>query len=185
MAHGIVLLRGVNVGGSKPVPMADFSALLRQSGCRSATTLLNSGNAVVQIERRQLRTLPACITAALRDRFGFEVPVIVKSLTEFDTIVARNRLVRAATEHSRLLVALAQDNRALAGLRALRALLAEGEEFLLGDCAAYLYCAQGSARSRAAAALLGRFGASLTTRNWRTVLRLHALAHHHSAARPA
>jgi uncharacterized protein (DUF1697 family) len=177
MAHCIVLLRGVNVGGAKPVPMADFSAVLRQAGCRAATTLLNSGNAVAELAGRQPRLLHATIAAGLRERFGFEVPVIVKSLREFDGIVARNRLVPAVEDHGRLLVAFAQDDGALANLKALRALLARDEEFLLCECAAYLYCPNGSAKSRAGAALLGRLGAGLTTRNWRTVLKLQALAH--------
>ena len=107
--------------------------------------------------------------------------MIVKSLPEFDTIVARNRLVPAVEEHRRLLVAFAQDDRALANLKALRALLATEEEFLLCDCAAFLYCPGGSLRSRAGAALRGRLGAGFTTRNWGTVLKLHALPHRGAA----
>ncbi|HTT43799.1 MAG TPA: DUF1697 domain-containing protein [Steroidobacteraceae bacterium] len=160
---------------------ADFKALLLQSGCRIATTLLNRGNAVAESTARWPRALAAAIAAALRSRFGFEVPVIVKSLPEFDTIVARKRLVPAVEEHRRLLVAFAQDDRALANLKALRAVLATEEEFLLYDCAAFLYCPGGSLRSRAGAALRGRLGAGFTTRNWRTVLKLHALAHRGAA----
>ena len=42
----IALLRGVNVGGAKRVPMADWRALLAELGYTRVATLLNSGNAV-------------------------------------------------------------------------------------------------------------------------------------------
>ena len=42
----IVLLRGVNVGKAKRVPMAEFRKLLEGLGYTNVATLLNSGNAV-------------------------------------------------------------------------------------------------------------------------------------------
>ena len=49
------------------------------------------------------------------------------------------------------------------------------ERFAIGDNAAYLHCAGGILESRAGAALLGKAGQALTTRNWATVLKLCAL----------
>jgi len=48
----VVLLRGVNVGGAKRVPMAQFRALLSDLGYGGVGTLLNSGNAVFSAASR-------------------------------------------------------------------------------------------------------------------------------------
>ena len=48
------------------------------------------------------------------------------------------------------------------------------EQFAIGKHAAYLFCGAGILESQAGKALLSN--ASLTTRNWATVLKLQALA---------
>jgi uncharacterized protein (DUF1697 family) len=53
---------------------------------------------------------------------------------------------------------------------------AKPEQFAAGKSAAYLLCAAGILESKAGAAFLGKAGKSATTRNWATVLKLHALA---------
>lgn len=172
----IILLRGVNVGKAKRVPMAAFKTLLLELGCTSATTLLNSGNAVVQAPRQASSTLAKKVAAAIEGRFGFAVPVVVKSARELDDVIAGNALAADAADPSRLLVAFAQDATTLAGLRPLADLVVPPERFLLGDQAAYLHCANGILESKAGDALLGKMGQAVTSRNWATVLKLQALA---------
>lgn len=46
MPKFVALLRGVNVGGAKRVPMAQLRTLLSDLGYTQVATLLNSGNAV-------------------------------------------------------------------------------------------------------------------------------------------
>lgn len=171
----VVLLRGVNVGKAKRVPMADFRQVLLDLGCTRATTLLNSGNAVVHHPRIASPSLAARIAAALAARFGFEVPVIVKSDAEFGQVVAGNGLEVAAPDRSSLLVALAQRPEPLAALASLSTLVAPPERLHIGGHAAYLHCAAGILQSQAATALLGPRGRAITTRNWATVLKLQAL----------
>jgi uncharacterized protein (DUF1697 family) len=48
MPKFVALLRGINVGKAKRVPMADLRALLIGLGHTHVATLLNSGNAVFQ-----------------------------------------------------------------------------------------------------------------------------------------
>jgi uncharacterized protein (DUF1697 family) len=180
----VVLLRGVNVGKAKRVPMADFRQLLLGLGCTRATTLLNSGNAVVQHPRVASPTLAGLIAAALAARFGFEVPVIVKSGTEFGQVVAGNGLQVAAPDHARLLVALGQRPESLDALSALAPVVAPPERLQIGEHAAYLHCADGILQSQAATALLGPRGRAITTRNWATVLKLQALVDAGADGRP-
>ena len=100
----------------------------------------------------------------------------MKSTPELSAIVAGNPLRFTASDHSRLLVAFVQEAAHLASLRGLASLVVPPEQFTVGSHGAYLLCAAGLLESKAAAALLGKAGQAATTRNWATVLKLHALA---------
>lgn len=176
MPRFIALLRGVNVGKAKRVPMAELRALLLGLGCTEVSTLLNSGNAVFSAAGTSGATHAARIAAAIAGQLGVEVPVIVKSARELAAVVGENTIDGPAVDPSRLLVALAPNAEALAGLAALAPLVRPPERFVIGCHAAYLYCAHGILESKAGEALLGKLGKSVTTRNWATMQKLHALA---------
>ena len=172
----IALLRGVNVGRAKRVPMAEWRAVLSGLGYRDVATLLNSGNAVFRAPRGTPAKHSADITAAISAQLKKEVPVIVKLASELAAIISENSIKAGAEEHPRLLVAFVQDTRTLSSLAAIKSLVVPPEQFALGRNAAYLLCHAGVLKSKAAAALLGKVGKSVTTRNWATVLKLQALA---------
>ncbi len=171
-----ILLRGINVGEAKRVPMAELRALLAGLGYTGVATVLNSGNAVFQAAQGTPAQHATAIAAAISAKLGFEVPVIVKSAKELAAIVSENPLAAKAADPSRLLVAFTQDTKALSGLAAIGSLLIPPEQFELGKHAAYLHCVGGILQSTAGKALLGKAGRSATTRNWATVLKLQALA---------
>ncbi|MBK8287131.1 MAG: DUF1697 domain-containing protein [Ahniella sp.] len=172
----VALLRGINVGKAKRVPMAELRALLSELGYSKVSTLLNSGNAVFNADMGTSAKLAHDISKAISSRLNIEVPVIVKSAQELTDIVAGNSLTFEEQDFSRLMVAFAQDPGTLAGLVAIEPLVVAPEQFLIGRNAAYLHCASGILESKAAAAMLGKIGKEVTTRNWATVLKLMALA---------
>jgi uncharacterized protein (DUF1697 family) len=173
----VALLRGVNVGKAKRVPMANLRLLLSGLGYTGVATLLNSGNAVFRAARGSPAKHAADIAAAITRKLRVEVPVVVKSAGELATIVSENPLAKAAPDPSRLLVAFVQDAKALSGLAGIEALVKPPEKFKMGKNAAYLLCTSGILKSKAGEALLDKAGKAATPRNWATVLKLHALAH--------
>lgn len=175
MPRFAVLLRGVNVGKGNRVPMAEFRALLEGLGFTEVKTLLNSGNAVFHSAGRSAAAHSRRISTALVERLGVEVPVIVKTAADFQAVVAENTLSPAAEQHSRFLVAFAQEQGAINALATLRPLVKAPERFLIGTHAAYLDCARGILESAVGAALLGKAGRAVTTRNWATTLKLEKL----------
>jgi uncharacterized protein (DUF1697 family) len=175
MTRFVALLRGVNVGRGKRVPMADFRQLLASLGYSGIQTLLNSGNAIFESTGRSTNTHATRIQAGIAEALNIEVTVIVKSSKEMAAIEAENRLATIATDPARLLVAFTGDAKALKGLAAVSPLVRAPEQFLLGEHALYLWCPNGILESRAAEALLGKLGRVATTRNWATVAKLSAL----------
>ncbi len=175
MPKFVVLLRGVNVGKAKRVPMADFRAMLEGLGYTEVSTLLNSGNAVFSAAKGTAAKHAAGIAAALKQQMQVEVPVIVKTAKEMAAIVAENAIKVDADLHARLLVAFTQESEALAKLAGIEPLLHPDERFAIGSHAAYLFCAVGILESKAGEAMLGKIGRGATTRNWATTLKLLAL----------
>src|SRR5262245_58118250 len=83
----VVLLRGVNVGGNKLVPMQRLRALAEKLGCTGVATYIQSGNVVLKSALAEPR-LESALEAALESAFGFAVPVIVRSLAEWKRYAA-------------------------------------------------------------------------------------------------
>lgn len=175
MPDFVVLLRGVNVGKSNTLPMANFRAMLEGMGCGNVQTVLNSGNAVFSCAGGRPAKLAADIGAAIEERFGIVTPVVVTTAAEFALIANNNPIVPSAEQQSQFLVAFAMSPAKLAELAVVRALLGPGERFVVTPHAAYLHCVGGLLASRAGAALLGAAGKGITTRNWATTLKLLAL----------
>lgn len=172
MPRFITLLRGVNVGKGKRVPMAEFKAMLAGLGHTDVSTLLNSGNAVFTSTRRSTSAHAAAIAAALEKTMGVATPVIVKSGTEWSAIRRASPVDVPEADHSKYLVAVAADVDALRGLEPLAALAEGSERFVVTPVAAFLHCPDGILQSRVGEALLGKAGRDVTTRNWATVLKL-------------
>ncbi len=174
MPKFVALLRGINVGKAKRIPMAELRALLSALGYTGVATLLNSGNAVFQSQSGTPSQLATDIAAGIFARLHIQVPVVVVSASELETIVSENPIRVPDDEHPQVLVAFVQDSKTLSRLVSIASLVAPPEQFSVGRNAAYLLCAAGILESKAGKALLGLSGA-VTTRNWATVLKLQAL----------
>ncbi len=72
------LLRGINVGGARKLPMAELRALLEELGHGAVRTHLQSGQAVFTSGHGDEDALAAELTRAIEKRFGFGVDVIVR-----------------------------------------------------------------------------------------------------------
>lgn len=81
----IALLRGINVGGHKKVPMAELRDVLTKAGLQKVQTYIQSGNVVFQ-STEKTKELEDKIQNAILAYFGFEVSVIVKTRSELQTI---------------------------------------------------------------------------------------------------
>jgi uncharacterized protein (DUF1697 family) len=162
----------VNVGKGNKVPMAEFRLMLENFGYSGVKSVLNSGNAVFTATGRDAIKHARKIAGGVEKRFNVITPVIVKSAIEFDAIVDGNPVIPADSDHSRFLVAFSMEPEAIRDLEKLKPLMLRSERFIVTEHAAYIYCAEGILESKIAAAMLGKSGRHVTTRNWATILRL-------------
>ena len=176
MTQFVALLRGVNVGKAKRVAMADFRLILEGLGFEGVVTLQNSGNAVFRADKGTSTQHAVSLAEAMLRELNIDVPVIVKSAKELSTAILENPIEEVdADRHSKLLIAFAQERKDLSCLSSIEVLVIAPEQFSIGKNAAYLFCPNGILKSKAGAAILGKMGDGVTTRNLATVLKLEQL----------
>ena len=83
----VALLRGINVGGSNKVSMAELKAVFENAGMASARTYINSGNVIFSSRLRARTKLVATLEAAIADHFGFEIRVVVRDIERMTALV--------------------------------------------------------------------------------------------------
>jgi uncharacterized protein (DUF1697 family) len=82
MEKYIALLRGINVGGNRPVPMSALKALFEENGFADVSTYIQSGNVIFSGEPGREDAIREACAAMIEARFGFRVPVAVISAAE-------------------------------------------------------------------------------------------------------
>jgi len=86
MTTYIILLRGINVGGHKKVPMAELREVLTKSGLENVKTYIQSGNVVCDYKKIDNSELEVIIKNAIAAHFDFEVPVFVRTPLQLKAI---------------------------------------------------------------------------------------------------
>jgi uncharacterized protein (DUF1697 family) len=142
----IALIRGINVGRAKWISMAKLRSLFVALGYQNVRTLLNSGNVLFRCARPNTGKMSITIQNAIAATCGFTAPVMVVTAADLAAIIRDNPLLDLAVDPARHLVAFA----------------------------AYLWCADGLIDSKLSRIFARRAGATVTPRNWATVLKLLA-----------
>lgn len=81
----VALLRGVNIGGRRPVPRAEFAAVLNELGASEVQIYINSGNAVFTHDDALTSSQ---LQQALEAHFPFDVSTLVLPAQQVQDIAA-------------------------------------------------------------------------------------------------
>lgn len=173
----VALLRGINVGGNKKVPMADLRAMTAKLGFEDPKTLLQSGNLVFDAKSQATAKLEQVLEGATKRTIGVDCAYLVRTGAEWAAIVAANPYAKHAMENpAYTVVTFCREAPDAAALKALR-LDAHGEEdFKAIGRELYLWYPNGQGQSKLAEALgRNRLGTICTARNWNTVQKISAI----------
>ena len=83
----ISLLRAINVSGQNQIRMPELKSVYESLGLQQVTPYLQSGNVVFVGETMDDAVLQTKIEAAILSHWGFIVPVLIRSLQEFQQLV--------------------------------------------------------------------------------------------------
>jgi uncharacterized protein (DUF1697 family) len=170
MGGFVALLRGINVGGHRKVPMAELRAVAEGLGLTRVRTYVASGNLVFE-SNEQGPALERALEAAIAERFGFDVDVIVRSAAEWCALHGGNPFPEeSATDPAKVMMTIGKQPATDAAVAALRARASANERVERAGEALWLWFGDGAGRSKLAAAPAGK--EIWTTRNWRTVATL-------------
>jgi len=98
----VALMRGINVGSTRKLPMADLRALSVKIGLQRPETYIQSGNLIVDadIAADEVRGL---LEKAIAKRFGLRVDVIVRRASQWNRYVAANPFANDAAMVAKML----------------------------------------------------------------------------------
>lgn len=173
----IALLRGINLGGKNPLPMAALVELCTEIGCTDVRTYIQSGNVLFRPPARGRATIDRRLAAAIAERFALEVPVVLRRADELDAVLDDNPFVARGVDPEQLHVAFLRDVPDEARIATLDPRRSPGDAFVVVGRDVHLWLPNGVARSKLTNAYLdARLATVSTIRNLRTVAKLRALA---------
>jgi uncharacterized protein (DUF1697 family) len=180
MATLIALIRGINVGTAKRVPMKDLREKLSDLGYDDVRTLLQSGNAIFATDDAPT-TAAGRIEQLLVEEFGVPARVLVRTRKQVLAAVAADPLTDIATDGSKHFLGFLESKPS-------KKMLAEIDELAddertspdlarVIDDHVYLWCPNGISNATFAKANWDRkLGTAVTMRNWNTVTKLIKLS---------
>lgn len=176
MPRHVALLRGINVGGHKRVPMPRLRELLSEAGYDGVQTLVQSGN-VVLTSRAGSERLRGELERLIEAEFGFPVQIVMRTRDELAEVIARNPLDGVASEPKHYQVTFLSGEPDPAAARKLAEADFGAERCVVSGREIYAWYPEGMQRSGLARSLAdAKLGVTATARNWNTVTKLLELA---------
>ncbi|RKR74545.1 DUF1697 domain-containing protein [Frondihabitans australicus] len=172
MADYVALLRGINVGQAKRVPMAVLRETYGKLGLRDVATLLNSGNAVFAADAEPD---PAALRAAVLEATGVDSETIVVSAERFREIAAANPLGADDRTPTRVIVAFAATPLSPEEVEVPAVLDDEPEEMVVTPGAIYQWIPDGVLSTKVPLSFWRTLGTTVTARNQQTVAKIVAV----------
>jgi uncharacterized protein (DUF1697 family) len=177
MTMHIALLRAVNVGGRRPIIMAELRDLLTELGFVDVRSLLQTGNLVFRSSALKDSDLERLMEEAAK-RLDLHTDFFVRTAAEWKAIVSNNPFRdEAKRDAAHLVVMFLKQAPNAKDVEALRAATTGPEVVSVDGRQAYIMYSAGIGRSRLTNTLVEKkFRTRGTARNWNTILKLAALA---------
>ena len=196
----IALFRGINVGGSHLVKMADLKQLMEENTFDPATGTITVDPIRVEAFRSNLAyytevfsagnsdyAIPAGavsdparlakkIAGAIAKLRGFEPRVLVLTGAELERAAAANPFPEAAREPKSVHLFFLAARPAKPDLKAIEEIKAKTERFALKGSVFYMHTPAGLGKSKLAVRVERLLGVDATARNWSTVTALLEIA---------
>ena len=170
----VALLRGINVGGNRKVPMPKLIEIVKNAGFTEVQTYINSGNLVFEVKKIKPELVALKLEKVIENEFKFKVDVIVRTKAQWKKYSVCSPFPAAESIRPNMLhLGLAKNplNENIA--QSLDEKARNGEKIkVIGD-AIWIDFAKSVGNSKLSPVALDKAaGSSVTMRNWNTVLKL-------------
>jgi len=173
----IVLLRGINVSGHKPVKMDSLSKMMQDLNFKKVKTYIQSGNVVFETDEENTYKLEKRISDRILKIFGFVVPVLVLDLDEMLEINKNNPFIQKRKEDtSKLYVTFLSAAPSPSVVAEINKINYKPDEFVFKGRAVYLFCPGSYGNTKLNNNFFeNKLKLPATTRNWKTIGALISL----------
>ncbi|WP_155204350.1 DUF1697 domain-containing protein [Xanthovirga aplysinae] len=175
----IALLRGINIGRYRKILMADLRKLFEDLGFSGVTTYIQTGNIVLNTSGKvSIDELANNIEQSLFSAYGFEVPVIVRTVEEINELIVNNPFLKnGKVEVERLHLTFLKDNPTIEKLEKVINIDSTPDKFEIVNKNIFIYCSKLYSDSKLGNTFFeNTLKVKGTTRNWKTVLKLSELS---------
>ena len=168
-------LRAINLGPTRKVPMAELRKLLEEQGYGNVRTLLQSGNVLLDADEQEAK-LRTTLESLLQERFGFEIPTMVRTTDELQKTLEANPLREIASDPKRHLVTFLEKRPTSQQQRALESADIGDERLAITGRELHTWHPDGVRQSKITRLAERHLDQQGTARNWATLTKLLTLA---------
>lgn len=167
----VALLRGINVSGQKIIKMEVLKKMFERLNFEQVKTYIQSGNVIFESNILETNKLAERIIEEIEIEFGFQVPVLVKKISELQEIISHNPYSNLnEDELKRLYIVLLKNPAEQFLIEQLNSIDYAPEEFHITEKAIYFYCPSGYGKSKIDNNFFEKkLKVVATTRNWKTM----------------
>jgi uncharacterized protein (DUF1697 family) len=173
------ILRGINVSGQKKINMGDLKQLYQELGFSEVISYIQSGNVIFTSEMDHKSEISEKINQGISDKYGFNVPVQVLSVAQFDKVFKQQPFTDVDTiqDGAKVLVTFLSKVPEQENIQTLLTHVLAPERLVVKHQTVYLHCPNGYGRSKLSNTFIEKkLGLQATTRNIKTVSKLCELA---------
>jgi uncharacterized protein (DUF1697 family) len=175
----ISILRGINVGGHNKIRMDDLKMICEGLGFKEIRTYIQSGNVIFKTDKpHSASALSAQIEQAIKEKYAFQVPVIIRTSDEIHSILSSNPFLNEpGIDRDKLHVTFLEEEPSSANITKITPYDFPPDRFSVIGKEVYLYCPKGYGNTKLSNTFFEKnLQAKATTRNWRTILKLAELS---------
>ncbi len=178
MSRYIVLLRGINVGTGRKVPMADLKKLCESLGLLQVQSYIQSGNLVFELPNPEpIPELEIRLQKAFSETFDFEIPVLIRTSEEWAASIAQNPFLKEENvDIERLHLTCLKELPSPELLERIKSFQYLPDRYEIMGRDVFIFCAAGYGTSKLVNSFFeSKLKTSATTRNWKTVMQLNEM----------
>ncbi len=168
------ILRGINVSGQNIIRMEELRHQLSNSGFEDVSTYIQSGNIFFSVKKVEKEKLRNKIAKCIKDNFGFDVIVIIKTKVDIQQILDNDPFIRnPEVKTSELYYSMLTEVPGQENIQKLAEVKLQDEEFVLKADVVYIRYPSGAGQSKFGNNIIeGKLKVGASARNWNTMNKI-------------
>jgi uncharacterized protein (DUF1697 family) len=175
----ISFLRGVNMTGHNSIKMTDLAALYNNLGFIDAETFIQSGNVIFSSTKdKGVSDIALEIETAIHFNFGFDVPVMIRTVPEMNGIISSNPyLTEPGFDPAKMAVIFLHDKITEKQIQKVADVNYPPDKFKIIGNEIFTFCPNGFGRTKLYTNFFeNKMKVTGTARNWKTITTLLEMA---------